>query len=422
MTTVTIQRPKHDVEGSAMSISQIARSIGQSATLKLNEIAAILRDKGEPVIHLGGGEPKTKPPIDALIAAAGLLNSGEVRYTPADGVPALKKAIIRYTEEFYHRKVEPENVMASGGAKQAIMVCLQAILNPQEEVIFPAPYWVSYPEMVKLCGAIPVPVLPEDGTFYPRLADIERRVTSYTKAVIINSPNNPSGAMYSAQFIAEIVGFCEKRGLYLILDDIYHRLIFDGRKPINCYAYAKDTIESSKLVLVNGVSKQYAMTGFRIGWAVANKRLIDVMTNIQSHQTSGPSALLQHAAVAAINGVQSGVESLRLTLENNRNVMVDQLKAFDGVKVTKPDGTFYCFADFSVYGKDSTKLAQFLVDKVRVVTVPGVEFGLDGYLRLSTCGSIKDITEGIERMKWALDPNSPNELYIGNRRLVRDWT
>jgi aspartate aminotransferase len=405
-----------------MSISQIGRSISASATLKLNETAAILRAKGEPVIHLGGGEPKTKPPIDALVSAAALLNSGEIRYTPADGIPALKKAIIRYTEEFYNRLVEPENVIASGGAKQSIMVALQAIVNPQEEVIFPAPYWVSYPEMVKLCGGIPVPVLPEDGTFYPRLRDIEEKVGPYTKAVIINSPNNPSGAMYSAEFIADIVQFCEKRGLYLIMDDIYHRLIFDGRKPINCYEFASDKSENSKLIVVNGVSKQYAMTGFRIGWAVANKKLIEVMTNIQGHQTSGPSVVCQQAAVGAINGVQSSIESLRLTLENNRNVLLARLESFDGVNVRKPDGTFYCFADFSNYNKDSTKLADFLLKKVLVVTVPGVEFGLEGYLRISFCGTVKDITEGIERMKWALDPNSPNELYIGNRKLIRDWT
>jgi len=404
-----------------MTISLIGKSIGESATLKLNETAAILRAKGEPVIHLGGGEPKTKPPIDALVAAAALLSSGEVRYTPADGIPALKQAIIRYTEEFYQRKVEPGNVIASGGAKQSIMVCLQAILNPQDEVIFPVPYWVSYPEMVKLCGAVPVPVRPEDGSFHPRIQEIEQNITSYTKAVIINSPNNPSGAMYSEEFIAAVVELCEKRGLYLIMDDIYHRLIFDGRRPINCYSYAKDLSENSKLVVINGVSKQYAMTGFRIGWAVANKKLAGVMTNIQGHQTSGPSALLQHAAVAAINGVQTSVESLRVTLENNRNVMMAQLNAFEGVKATKPDGTFYCFADFSTYNKDSTKLAELLVDKVRVVTVPGIEFGMEGYLRLSTCGTIKDIKDGIERMKWALDPNAPNELYIGDRKLVRDW-
>jgi aspartate aminotransferase len=275
--------------------------------------------------------------------------------------------------------------------------------------------------MVKLCGAVPVPVRPEDGSFHPRIQEIEQNVTSYTKAVIINSPNNPSGVMYSEEFIGEIVEFCEKRGLYLIMDDIYHRLIFDGRKPINCYDYAKDLSENSKLVVVNGVSKQYAMTGFRIGWVVANKKLVEVMTNIQGHQTSGPSALCQYAAVAAINGVQSSVEGLRMTLENNRNVMMAQLKSFDGVKAHKPDGTFYTFADFSYYQKDSTKLAEFLVDKVRVVTVPGVEFGMEGFLRLSTCGTIKDIRDGVERMKWALDPNSPNELYIGDRKLIRDW-
>jgi aspartate aminotransferase len=404
-----------------MSLSLIAKSINASPTLALNEKFAILKQKGDPVIHLGGGEPKSKAPMDALLATASQLNTGEIRYAPADGTPALKQAIIRYTEEFYNRKVNPENIIASGGAKQAIMVALQAILNPQEEVIFPAPYWVSYPDMAKLCGAIPVPAHPEDGSFYPRLKDIEDRVGSYTKAVIINSPNNPSGAMYSEEFISDVVQFCEKKDIYLIMDDIYHRLIFDGKKRLNAYEYSKKLDENSKLIIINGVSKQYAMTGFRIGWAVANKKLTEAMSNIQGHQTSGPSILLQKAAVAAINGIQSGVEALRATLENNRNVMMDMLNSFEGVKVTKPDGTFYCFADFSVYNKDSNKLSAMLIDKVQVLTVPGAEFGMEGYLRLSYCGSIKDITEGIERIKWALDLNSPNELYIGDRKLVRDW-
>ncbi len=404
-----------------MSLSLIGKSISESATLKLNEIASILRAKGEPLIHLGGGEPKSKAPLDAIIAATAVLNSAEVRYTPADGIPAMKQAIIRYTEEFYGRKVQPENVIASSGAKQSLMVALQTILNPQEEVIFPAPYWVSYTEMVKMCGGIPVPVYAEDGSFQPRLQDIELRVTSYTKAIIINSPNNPTGAMYSEDFISDIVQFCEKKGIYLIMDDIYHRLLFDGKKPINCYNYAKDFSENSKLIVINGISKQYSMTGFRIGWAVASKKIISVMTNIQGHQTSGPSVVMQKAAIGALNGVQSYVENLRLTLENNRNVLMDKLNSFDGVYAPKPDGTFYCFADFSHYMKDSKKLSYFLLDKVRVITVPGVEFGMDGWLRLSTCGSIKEITEGLDRIKWALDPNSPNELYIGERKLVRDW-
>ncbi len=403
-------------------ISQIARTISRSATLKLNETAAILRAKGDPVIHLGGGEPKGKAPLDAITASAALLNSSEVRYTPPDGIPALKRAIIRYTEDHYKHSPAPENVMASSGAKQAIMVALQAILNPQDEVIFPAPYWVSYPDMCRLIGAIGVPVLAEDGSFQPRLRDIEQMVGANTKAVIINSPNNPTGAVYSAAFIAEIVEFCEKRGLWLIMDDIYQQLTFDGRKPVNCWEFVKDKSESSKLIIINGISKAYAMTGFRIGWAVANKTVIDAMTNIQGHQTSGPSVVLQQAAVGALTGVQSGVATLRETLENNRNVLIERLRSFPGVRVQVPGGTFYCFADFSAYDKSSVRLAEFLLKKVQVVTVPGAEFGLDGHLRISYCGSIREITEGVERMKWALDPNAPNELYIGQRKLVRDWT
>jgi len=227
--------------------------------------------------------------------------------------------------------------------------------------------------------------------------------------------------IYSEEFIAELVEFCEKRGIYLIMDDIYFRLAHGDRKPANCYKYLKGSINDSKLILINGVSKQYAMTGFRIGWAVANKKLIEVMTNIQAHQTSGPSVVLQAAAAGAINGIQSCVTSLCATLENNTKVMMEQLNAFTGLHAVKPDGTFYCFVDFSNYNKNSTELAYFLLDKVLVITVPGIEFGLDGFLRLSTCGSIKDITEGIERIKWAIDPNSPNELFIGERKLVRDW-
>jgi aspartate aminotransferase len=174
-------------------------------------------------------------------------------------------------------------------------------------------------------------------------------------------------------------------------------------------------------VVIQGVSKMYAMTGFRIGWAIGNKNLIEAMTNIQSHQSSGPATPSQWAAVGALTGVQSSVESMRLTLENHRNVMVERLRAIPGVQVTKPDGTFYCFPDFSAYEKDSAKLADFLLEKVRVVAVPGKEFGLDGHLRLSFCGTIKEITEGLERIQWALDPNSANELYLGERKLVRDW-
>jgi aspartate aminotransferase len=404
-----------------MSLSQLARSIKESPTLKLNETAASLRDKGEPVIHLGGGEPKSKTPIDAILQCTSLLNTGEIRYTPADGIPALKKAVIRYTEEHYGRLVAPENVIISSGAKQSIMVALQSILDPNDEVVFPVPYWVSYPEMVRLAGGVPVPVAASDGSFHPTLQDLGQVVGSSTKAIILNSPNNPSGVMYSKEFIAGVVGFCERQGLWLIMDDTYNRLIFDGRHPENCYEFATDLSEQSKLIVINCVSKMYAMTGFRIGWAVANRELVRAMGNIQSQQTSGPAAPSQWAAVGALNGVQSSIEALRITLENARNVMLARLQAIPGVQVTRPDGTFYCFPDFSAYEKSSQKLSEFLLEKVRVVTVPGKEFGMEGRLRLSYCGTIREIKEGVERIQWALDPESANELYLGNRKLVRDW-
>ena len=187
------------------------------------------------------------------------------------------------------------------------------------------------------------------------------------------------------------MALCEKEGLYLIMDDIYNRLVFDGKRVTNPIACASDFgSDNCKMIVINGVSKVYAMTGFRIGWAVANPKLIEVMSIIQSHQTSGPSALLQKAAVAAINGTQNCVENLVMTLENNAGVMV---RAPEGLRrrpqSDPPDGTFYCFADFSTYNKDSTKLAEFLLNKVMVCTVPGVEFGMEGHLRLSTCGTIE---------------------------------
>jgi aspartate aminotransferase len=405
-----------------MSLSQLARSICESPTLKLNETAALLREKGEPVIHLGGGEPKSKAPIDAILNCSSLLSTGEVRYTPADGIPALKKAVIRYTEEHYGRLVAPENVIASSGAKQSLMVFLHAVLDPKEEVIFPVPFWVSYPEMVKLAGGVPVPVAARDGSFQPTVDEIAEAVGPYTKAVILNSPNNPSGVVYSDEFVAGVVELCEKRNLYLAMDDTYNRLIFDGRVPTNCYNFAHvHNIDSSKLVVINCVSKMYAMTGFRIGWAVGNRELVRAMANIQSQETSGPAAPSQWAAVGALNGVQSGIESLRLTLENNRNVMVKRLAAFDGVRVVKPGGTFYCFPDFSAYEKDSQMLSRMLLERVRVVTVPGREFGMEGHLRLSFCGTIKEVTEGIERIRWALDPQAPNEMFLGDRKIVRNW-
>jgi aspartate aminotransferase len=404
-----------------MTVSQLAKSIAESPTLKLNEEARLLREKGEAVIHLGAGEPKNKAPISAILSSAAKLNAGDVKYTPTDGTPSLKKAIVKYMEENYDRVVAPENIIVSAGAKQSVYNLLYSLLNPQDEVIILAPYWVSYPEMVRMVYGVPVIVTPEDGSFYPRMEDILKAVTSYTRAIIVNSPNNPSGVMYSEELIAQIIEYCEKKGIYVIMDDIYHRLIFDGKKWPSCYRFTKKDTESTHVIVVNGVSKLYGMTGFRIGWTVTNRNLMTILSNVQGQITSCTSVLLQAAAEGALTGLQSHIDTLRMTLENNRNVMMQELSSFTGVKITKPDGTYYCLPDFRAYSNDSVKLSQMLLKRALVVTVPGKEFGMEGHLRLSYAGSIKDVTEGVARIKWALDPNSANEIYIGDRKLVRDW-
>jgi aspartate aminotransferase len=404
-----------------MTISRLARSIAPSPTLALNEEARHMRERGEPVINMGIGEPKNKTPITAVLSTSALLTAGDVKYTPPDGTPSLKKAIIRYTEENYQRVVAPENIIVSAGAKQSIYNILYSILNPQDEVIILAPHWVSYPEMVKMCYGVPVVITPEDGSFIPRMVDIEQAVTAYTKAIIVNSPNNPSGAIFPQELIAEIVEFCERKKIYLICDDIYHKLVFDGKRATPAYQFTDRNVEDSMVIAVNGVAKLYGMTGFRIGWVVTNRRLVEVMTNVQSQITSCTSAVLQAAAEGALTGMQSIVENLRLGFENNRNVVMQELGTFNGIRTNRPEGTFYVLPDFRAYSNNSVELAQFLLRKALVVTVPGKEFGMEGYIRLSYAGTVKDITTAIERIKWALDPNSPNEIYIGDRKMVRDW-
>src|SRR3990172_6258859 len=244
---------------------KLAGDIAESPTLTLNEEARMLRERGEAVINLGIGEPKNKTPLAAVLASAAKLTSGEVKYTPPDGLPSLKKAVIRYTEENYDRLVAPENIIITNGAKQSLYNIFYSILNPQDEVIVLAPYWVSYNEMIKMCLGVPVVVTPEDGTFTPRFEDIERAVTSSTRAIVVNSPNNPSGAIYPPQLIEMIVGLCERKNIYLICDDIYHKLTFDGNIAQPAHQFTKKDVDNSQVIVVNGVAKLYGMTGFRVG-------------------------------------------------------------------------------------------------------------------------------------------------------------
>jgi aspartate aminotransferase len=409
-----------------MSISRLAAAIAESPTMKLNEEATALRSRQEPVIHLGIGEPKNRAPRAAIDSAMGRLATGLVKYTPASGIPALKKAIVHYTAVNYGRTVAPQHVIVTTGAKQAIFNALYALIDKGDEVILLAPYWVSYPEMVKMLRGVPVIVTPGAGFTHPALTDVEPAVTPRTKAIIINSPNNPSGAVYAESFIAALVDFCEARGIYAIMDDIYHKLVFDGVTAPSCYNYTTRDQDSTRLIVINGIAKTYGMTGFRIGWAIASREIIKVMANVQSQTTSCNSDVMQAAAEGALMGPQGEVEELRQFMQKNRDVVLEGLSRIPGVRTPKPAGTFYCLPDFSAYlggplAKNSLELAAFLLKKALVVTVPGFDFGAENHLRLSYSGSTEDASEGVARIRWALDPSAPSEIRLGDKTAVRDW-
>jgi len=378
-------------------------SVGQSATLRLNELANNLKAEGKPVIHLGGGEPEEKIPRGAYDASSKKLNSRLVRYTATGGTADLKKEIAAYTERNYGLLPAAKNIVVSGGAKQAIYNFLLAVVDPGSEVVFPAPYWVSYPEMVKLAYGTPVVVRPEPGRLIPEIREMDKHITSNTRAVMLNSPNNPSGMMYPEGFLRELIAICEDRGVYLMMDDIYNRLVFDGASAPNAFSMSCKPLDESLIVSINGVSKTYSMTGFRIGWSVAGEAVSRAMTRIQAQVTSCPSALSQAAAAGALAEGDAFVKALRTQLEKKRDLLLGELRKLKKVSIHQPQGTFYSFPDFSAYEKDSEKLSGLLLDKAMVVTVPGKEFGMDGHLRISYCGPEKEIVEGVDRIRKVLD-------------------
>jgi len=404
-----------------MVMSKLANEIAESPTLKLNDRARVLRDQGEDLIHLGIGEPQNAAPIGAILIASAALTAGSIKYTPTSGLPALKQAICRYTLENYKRQVQPANILVSNGAKQGLYNIFLSLINPGDEVIVLAPYWVSYPEMIKMARGIPIMLQPDRTGFHFSPEAVIEAVSERTRAIIINSPNNPSGVVYSPEFIRAMVEFGESTGIFIIMDDIYHKLVFDGSEAPGAYQFTDAEIEQTHVLIVNGVSKMYGMTGFRIGWVVAPSALVEVMTKFQAQTTSNPSMISQVAAEGALTGSQDTAEGLRLQMQNNRNVMLDELAGITGVTVSKPSGTFYCLPDFSTYSLDSNALAEKLLNKARVVTVPGAAFGMEGHLRLSFAGSLRDIREGVQRIRWAIDPEAPTRIRIGDKEMVRDW-
>jgi len=401
-----------------MQLSNLSKIIGDSPTLKLNAKAAALKKAGEPIVHLGGGEPVELAPKGAVEAMLKKVQSGKIKYSPASGLPELKEAVCEYTKEQYGKEITKENVIITGGAKQAIYNFLLCAVNPGDEVVFSAPYWVSYPEMVKLVGGVPVVVRPKEG-IKVTIEEIKTAITPKTKAIMFNSPNNPSGVLFEAEFIKDLVELCEEKNIWLMTDDIYHQLVFGGKKAPSPYAYAKNP---DNIVVINGVSKLYGLTGLRIGWGVStNTEMIKAMGRMQAQTTSCTSDLSQVGALAALKEDKDFIKTLQKTLETNRDILINELKQIPNIKINISDGTFYCLVDFSYYNKSSLEMSAFLLEKVLVATMPSAPFGIDGYLRISYCAGKENIMEGIKRIKWALDKNATGELKIGNKIIKKEW-
>ncbi|MDH4034586.1 MAG: aminotransferase class I/II-fold pyridoxal phosphate-dependent enzyme, partial [candidate division Zixibacteria bacterium] len=287
-----------------MSISQLAKELKQSATLVMTEKARRLREKAEPVISMAAGEPFRTTPDEAVKVGSEALATGRVHYSPCRGEPVLIDAVVDYTRRYYNTQIDSSNVMITAGAKHGLYNLLVSLVNPKEEVIVISPYWVSYPEMVRLVHARPVTVQPADGTHTPRLEDIESAVTPSTRAIIVNSPNNPSGVIYPPDLIGGLVELCQKKKIYLIMDDIYHRLVFHGAKAVPCFDFTDGMTDDSYIIVVNGVSKSYGMTGFRIGWSIANPQVSSALAKVSGQNTTCLSGPLQKAAAAALTGDQ----------------------------------------------------------------------------------------------------------------------
>ncbi|WP_347499717.1 pyridoxal phosphate-dependent aminotransferase [Proteiniborus sp. DW1] len=385
--------------------------ISPSITLDITAKAKEMKARGIDVISFGAGEPDFDTPENIQLAGINAIKSGNTRYTATSGILELKEAICEKLKKENNLDYKLSNIIVSNGAKQSIFNSLFAILNPGDEVIMPLPYWVSYPEFIKLSGGVPVSVeTKEENNFKFKLEDLENALTSKTKALILNSPSNPTGAAYDLKELQDIANWAVKNNIFVISDEIYEKLIYDGHKHISI-ASLNEEIKRLTIV-INGMSKAYAMTGWRIGYAAADEEIVKVMTNIQSHTTSNPCSISQYASVEGLVGDQLIIEEMKEHFIHRRNYMVEKINSINGLSCRKPLGAFYVMANISklkgqiIKGKNiesSLDLANLLLDEAKVAVIPGSAFGADDFIRLSYATSMENIKEGLNRIEETLN-------------------
>lgn len=389
-----------------LHISKKAKGISASPTLAIDSKFKQMKKQGIPAVGFGAGEPDFNTPDNIKDAGIQGIRNNFTRYTPASGTLELKQSICLKVKRDTGLEYTPENVIVSNGGKHVLSNVFMAILDPQDEVIIPAPYWVSYPEMVKMADGVPVYITTtEENDFKFTIDQLRNAVTDKTRALVLNSPSNPTGMIYTKEEMEEIAKFAVEKEIYIIFDEIYEKLVYEG-EHVNI-ASLMDEVRPY-VIIVNGLAKTYAMTGWRIGYALADPVLIKAMSNMQSHATSNPNSIAQYAAVEALQGDQSIIETMKKEYILRRDYMVKRINEIDGLSCRCPHGAFYIFMNVKGvlnkehYGKMITSanaLCEDVLDRVLVAMVPSEGFGVDGYVRLSYATSMEVIKTGLDRIE-----------------------
>ncbi len=391
-------------------ISERARKISPSPTLAISAKAKQMQAAGIDVISFGAGEPDFDTPEHIKQAACKSLEAGFTKYTPTSGTPDLKKAICEKLKKDNGLDYAPSQVIVSLGAKHSIYNAAMATLDPGDEVIIPAPYWVSYPEIVKMAEGVPVFVETDESTGFTASVDMLRKaITPRTRMLILNSPSNPTGGVYDRGQIEEIAALAVEKGIYVLSDEIYEKVLYDGREHVSIASLGEDIKKLT--ITVNGFSKAYSMTGWRLGYVAAEKDIVDAMDAIQSHSASNMVSFTLPAGVAALNGPQDVVKSMVTEFDKRRKYIVDRLNGIDGMSCAMPGGAFYVFPNVSgLYGRkfgdkkiaNSDDLVDYLLSEANVAAVAGSGFGADNYIRLSYATSMECIQKGLDRIADAV--------------------